>query len=142
MADIECVFESMNGNGSIYISNYAAAQDIHILKGIFPITIEKNIKAILSVARSGLVRHSKEEIPYYLYIPAEDHEQYELYQHFNRTFDFIEQARRDTNVLVHCMVGVSRSVTIVIAYLLKKYKCSLGQVIMMLQRKRSKVLIL
>jgi protein-tyrosine phosphatase len=37
------------------------------------------------------------------------------------------------------MVGVSRSVTIVIAYLLKKYKYSLGQVISMIQRKRKKV---
>lgn len=37
------------------------------------------------------------------------------------------------------MAGVSRSVTIVIAYLLKKFKCSLGEVISMLQRRRSKV---
>lgn len=42
----------------------------------------KGIKAILSVARSGLVRHSKEDIPYYLYIPAEDHEDYKLELHF------------------------------------------------------------
>lgn len=37
------------------------------------------------------------------------------------------------------MVGVSRSVTIVIAYLLKKYRYSLGQVVNMLQRRRHKV---
>jgi hypothetical protein len=40
------------------------------------------------------------------------------------------------------MVGVSRSVTIVIAYLLKKYKYNLSQVISMLQRKRKKVNLL
>ncbi len=78
-------------------------------------------------------------MPYYLYLPAEDHEEYEIYKFFNETFDFIEQARKHTNVLVHCMAGISRSVTIVIAYLLKKFKCSLGEIITMLQRKRSKV---
>jgi hypothetical protein len=98
-----------------------------------------NIKAILSVARSGLLHHQKEHVPHYLYLPAEDHGDYEIYKHFNQTYDFIEQARKDTNVLVHCMAGVSRSVTIVMAYLLKKYKTSLSQVISMIQRKRKKV---
>ena len=55
---------------------------------------DKNIKAILSVARSGLLRHSKEVIPHYLYIPAEDHEDYHLYQYFEETFNFIEKARK------------------------------------------------
>jgi len=40
------------------------------------------------------------------------------------------------------MAGVSRSVTIVIAYLLKKYKYSLSQVISIIQRKRRKVNVL
>lgn len=33
MADIECVFESMTDKGSIYISNYAAAQNTQLLRG-------------------------------------------------------------------------------------------------------------
>lgn len=81
-------------------------------------------------------------MPFYLYLPAQDHEDYEIYKFFNQTYEFIEQARKNTNVLVHCMAGVSRSVTIVTAYLLKKFKCSLGEVIRMLQRKRSKVRLL
>jgi len=64
----------MNGVGSIYISNFAAAQDINILKSNYNIDIERNINAILSVARSGLLHHSKDDIPHYLYIPALDHE--------------------------------------------------------------------
>jgi hypothetical protein len=39
------------------------------------------------------------------------------------------------------MVGVSRSVTIAIAYLLRKYQYTLSQVIALLQRKRRKVTI-
>lgn len=54
----------------------------------------KGIKAILSVARSGLVNHKKVDIPYYLYIPAEDREDYPIYQYFEQTYDFIEKARK------------------------------------------------
>ena len=86
MADIECVFESMTGTGSIYISNFIAVQDLHILKSNQNIHIEREIKAILSVARSGLLHHPKEDIPHYLYIPAQDHEEYHLYKHFNETY--------------------------------------------------------
>jgi protein-tyrosine phosphatase len=94
------------------------------------------------VARSGLLTHFKEDVPRYLYIPMEDHEDYEIAKYFPATFDFIEQARKETNVLIHCMVGVSRSVTVAIAYLLRKYNYSLGQIIGLLQRRRKKVTLL
>jgi protein-tyrosine phosphatase len=129
----------MTDKGSIYISNFAAASDLPLLQSKILYIIGKNIKAVLSVARSGLLHHRKEDIPHYLYIPAEDHEDYELSKYFSQTYEFIENARKETNVLVHCMVGVSRSVTIVIAYLLKKYKYTLSQVISLIQRKRRKV---
>ena len=139
MADVECVFESMTGKGSIYISNFAAAANVPLLHSIYHPNPELGIRAILSVARSGRLDHSKDDIPLYLYIPAQDYAEYELYRHFNQTFEFIDAARKQTNVLVHCMAGVSRSVTTVMAYLLKKYKCSLSEVIKMVQRKRHKV---
>ena len=97
------------------------------------------IGAVLSAARMGRVSHRKEDVPRYLYIPADDHRDFELHQFFNQTFEFIEMARKSTNVLVHCMVGVSRSVTIVAAYLIKKYKYSLRDVFNTIQRKRTKV---
>lgn len=40
------------------------------------------------------------------------------------------------------MVGVSRSVTVVAAYLLKKYKYSLQEIFNTLRRKRSKVILI
>lgn len=49
----------------------------------------KGIKAILSVARSGLVNHKKVDIPNYLYIPAEDREDYPICQYFDQTYEFI-----------------------------------------------------
>ncbi len=52
-------------------------------------------------------------------ISAEDMPAFDLSRFFDRIIDFIETARKETNVLVHCFAGVSRSATAVIAYLMK-----------------------
>lgn len=50
--------------------------------------------------------------------------------HFHETADFIERALiTGSRVLVHCMVGLSRSATIVIAYLIIKRGLSLEEAI-------------
>ncbi|XP_040374997.1 dual specificity protein phosphatase 1 isoform X2 [Rosa chinensis] len=47
-------------------------------------------------------------------------------QHFDECFDYIEEAKRSGgSVLVHCFVGRSRSVAVVIPYLLKKHGMTL-----------------
>lgn len=78
MEDIECVFEGMSGRGSIFISNYNAALNLELLASTQTSNLGLGIRAILSVARSGLVNHSREEVPYYLFLPAEDHEEYPI----------------------------------------------------------------
>ncbi|EDQ92103.1 uncharacterized protein MONBRDRAFT_5799 [Monosiga brevicollis MX1] len=56
----------------------------------------------------------------YLRISLPDEETENLLQHWNRTFDFIELARaNDSRVLVHCKMGVSRSASTVMAYLMR-----------------------
>lgn len=53
-------------------------------------------------------------------INAEDVEDYDLSQHFTEVSEFLEQAEKDgASVLVHCVAGVSRSVTVSVAYLMK-----------------------
>jgi hypothetical protein len=70
MEDIECVFEGMSGRGSIFISNYSAALNLELLSSTHCAKLGLGIRAILSVARSGLVSHSREEVPFYLFLPA------------------------------------------------------------------------
>jgi protein-tyrosine phosphatase len=50
-----------------------------------------------------------------------------LDQFFHRSNDFIDRQRKSTNVLVHCYAGISRSTTIVLAYLIYKYKWTLAE---------------
>lgn len=54
----------------------------------------------------------------YLFVFIEDHEDEPIHTEFKDCIDFIN--RIDGPVLVHCMAGISRSATIVIAYLMKE----------------------
>ena len=86
------------------------------------------------------IRHPKDKIPYTLYIPGEDHQEYDLSFHFETAADFIHQSRKETNILVHCMAGISRSATLVLAYLMKYMGIPLQQAFAMITSKRRKVL--
>jgi atypical dual specificity phosphatase len=57
----------------------------------------------------------------YLYIKAKDNREFPLDTYFDEAADFINNAimNQKANVLVHCYFGVSRSATLVIAYLIK-----------------------
>ncbi|XP_044271205.1 dual specificity protein phosphatase Mpk3 isoform X1 [Tribolium madens] len=61
----------------------------------------------------------------YMQIPITDHWSQNLASHFPEAIEFIDEARSNQKgILVHCLAGVSRSVTITVAYLM--YKCSLN----------------
>ncbi|XP_046670154.1 dual specificity protein phosphatase MPK-4-like [Homalodisca vitripennis] len=60
-----------------------------------------------------------------LFIQVTDLPQEDLLAHFEETYNFIKNSQDQKNVLlVHCYFGVSRSATVVIAFIMKKYGIS------------------
>ena len=61
----------------------------------------------------------------------------DMSEFFDRGIEFIERnLTKNNKILVHCFAGVSRSATIVAAYLIKKYKIDTEQAISMIREKR------
>ncbi|XP_002517161.2 dual specificity protein phosphatase 1 isoform X3 [Ricinus communis] len=103
----------------LFLGSFGAAHNKDILKS-------KNITHILTVANSLAPAHRNDFV--YKIIGVADREDTNLRQYFDECFNFIDEAKRQGGgVLVHCFVGKSRSVTIVVAYLMKKHGLSLTQ---------------
>ncbi len=61
-----------------------------------------------------------------------------LRQFFEEAFAFIDLARRDrSGVLIHCHAGVSRSPTIAVAYLMKRYPMAMSDAYKFVKKRRS-----
>ncbi|KAF9143789.1 tyrosine/serine/threonine protein phosphatase pps1 [Mortierella sp. GBA39] len=65
-----------------------------------------------------------------------------LWRHIEDSVAFVDEARKNnTRVLIHCRVGVSRSATIVIAYLMAHYNLSLVDAYLLVRARRLSVII-
>lgn len=74
----------------------------------------------------------------YKNIPIRDVPGESISVYFNQSIDYISKAiNGGGKVFVHCVCGVSRSATLVAAYLMKEYGMSCDQAVKHLQRRRS-----
>ena len=103
--------------GGLYLGGLFAAQDYEKQK-------EKNIFYVLSVLENDLTKQLKEDYTKYgithKTINIADALNSEIFPHFLDCSEFIDQALKKGNILVHCKMGVSRSASIVVAYLIHK----------------------
>ncbi|CAN6373975.1 unnamed protein product [Urochloa humidicola] len=60
-------------------------------------------------------------------VPLRDTEEENLLDHLEPCLDFIDDGRKVGNVLVHCFAGVSRSASIIVAYLMRSEQKSLEE---------------
>uniref|UniRef100_A0A915LW77 protein-tyrosine-phosphatase n=1 Tax=Meloidogyne javanica TaxID=6303 RepID=A0A915LW77_MELJA len=64
----------------------------------------------------------------YMRIPVDDNCSHNLAQFFPEAISFIEHARsQKAGILVHCWAGISRSVTVCLAYLMYSQRCTLEE---------------
>jgi protein-tyrosine phosphatase len=99
----------------LYLGNALASKDLPTLR-------RHGVTHILN-ATSNLPCHYPSSMTY-LRVPVEDALSADLAAHFERSSDFISAALRDGMggaVLVHCQQGVSRSATLVIAFLMREH---------------------
>ncbi|OMO85361.1 hypothetical protein COLO4_21655, partial [Corchorus olitorius] len=94
-----------------------------------------NVTHILTVANLSVPSHPKDFV--YKTIEVMDREDTNLMRYFDECFSFIDEAKRQGGgVLVHCFMGISRSVTVVVAYLMKKHGMSLSKALEHVKRRR------
>uniref|UniRef100_A0A2M4AAE0 protein-tyrosine-phosphatase n=1 Tax=Anopheles triannulatus TaxID=58253 RepID=A0A2M4AAE0_9DIPT len=119
----------------LFLGNASHSEDLKSLK-------KYNIKYILNVTpdlpnvfeRDGQIR--------YLQIPITDHwsQASDLANHFPDAIKFIDEARsKGCGVLVHCLAGVSRSVTVTLAYLMFARTLSLNDAFLLVRSRKPDV---
>jgi len=111
----------------LYLGSVGAANNKSELKRL-------NITHILTVANSLPPTHPNDFVYKIINIP--DREDVNIENYFDECFAFIDEAKRMGGVLVHCFVGKSRSVTVVVAYLMKKHGMSMSEALKHVKSKR------
>lgn len=99
----------------IFITNWESSMDFGLLK-------RNKIKAIIGLTHSekpdSIKKFYRDNGIEYVHIYIEDMPSEPISKYFDESVEFIGRNLNDgKNVLVHCMAGISRSATIVLAYL-------------------------
>ncbi|XP_055353778.1 dual specificity protein phosphatase 6-like [Paramacrobiotus metropolitanus] len=119
----------------LYLGNAETAQDLNTLQ-------EYNIRYILNVTPNlPNVFETKTELGFkYMQIPIQDCLGENLAAYFDDAIEFIEEAHRNQRgCLVHCRAGISRSVTVTVAYLMHKFSVPLNRAYNFVKRKKTNV---
>lgn len=98
---------------NLFIGSAEDAKGVHNLKSL-------GIGAVLSICDPKYHTRYPSDFKT-LRIDAEDHDGQNISKYFKRCCDFIDSNRSTCGVLVHCYAGISRSATVVIAYLMKRH---------------------
>uniref|UniRef100_A0A0N4Z019 protein-tyrosine-phosphatase n=1 Tax=Parastrongyloides trichosuri TaxID=131310 RepID=A0A0N4Z019_PARTI len=105
---------------NLYLGNAETAADRNILD-------QHNIRYIINVTKDLKNAFENEPGFHYYTIPVDDSHSQNLKKEFQQAFDFINEAQaKGYSILVHCLAGISRSVTICLAYIMYSRKMNLN----------------
>lgn len=114
----------------LYLSNARAAADKNVLRYL-------NITHVLTIEAHRLPKSTFMDTNIStLFIRAYDTPQTNLLPYFPMANAFINEGLQKGNVLVHCHFGVSRSATLVIAFIMEKYRLNFDQAYNFVRQRR------
>ncbi|CAG9315746.1 YVH1_3 [Blepharisma stoltei] len=109
----------------LFIGEYRIAQDMSLL-------FSNHITHVI-IAAEGLEQLYTNQI-HYKYLPILDTPDQDIYQYFEESIEFIENAiSQGGKVLVHCLSGISRSAAIVTAYVIKHKNIKTAEALQFIQ---------
>ncbi|KAJ7617370.1 protein-tyrosine phosphatase-like protein [Roridomyces roridus] len=119
-------------SGGLYLGSLSAVND-------FPLLRAHGITHLVQALEAPWAPPCRKEDGFVAYnIDIRDKESTDLRPHLEAACQYIERAlRRGEGVLVHCQQGVSRSPSIVIAYLIRNHAMSYDAALSFVKRKRA-----
>lgn len=116
----------------LFLSNRTTAKNSEYLRYI-------KITHVLTVAEefnhSELYEHMG---IIYKRLPIKDEDSFPFYKYFDEASDFIHECLNNQGkIVVHCAIGISRSPTAVMAYLIKHKNFSMDEAFVLVKRKRN-----
>jgi protein-tyrosine phosphatase len=113
----------------LFLGNIYVGTDYRVLKKF-------NITHIVRIVENSELLIDYDGIKYETY-ELDDYPDVDIKEIFNKVNISIRTSRKKKeNVLVHCVMGISRSPTVIIAYLIDKQKMSLRHAVKLVQDKR------
>src|SRR5579862_4239260 len=109
----------------LYLGNMKASLDVNWLR-------DHNIKYIVNVGAPKPPKRVTEVVNGYLRIEIDDVPESDLLVHLDSTCRFIEESLSQGNVLIHCAAGISRSPSVVAAFLIKTLSLTPGEALAMI----------
>jgi protein tyrosine phosphatase len=102
----------------VYISAWDESNDIELLK-------KNNIKAVITIETKSkpefILNYYKNNNIDFMYLFLYDFPTEDIKKYFDCSYKFIDKhVVNNENVLIHCRMGISRSATIILNYLIRK----------------------
>lgn len=112
----------------LFLGSYRNASELKDLKNL-------NMTHILNCAIECRDNYPKNFT--YCHLKLCDHPNFRISLYFNTAVAFLEEVRKSNGkVLVHCQMGISRSTTCIIAYMIKEMNYSAVEALKFIKRKR------
>jgi len=113
---------------NIFIGNYSAASNKSLLQ-------EKGVTHIL-IAANNLEKFFPNDFEYKIF-PLYDSEYTKITKYFEESNNFIKNSILNGKILIHCGAGISRSVSLLLAYMIANMNMNYSEAIKIMKEKRS-----